>query len=97
MQGRVFAARSLLLQLASAASVLIAGPLADNVFVPAFSEGGSLVGILGGIFGTGTGAGIAMLYVICAMCMFLIGLIGFRVSSLRNLEKTISDYDEVAV
>ncbi|MFQ4146590.1 hypothetical protein [Chlorogloeopsis sp. ULAP02] len=47
--------------------------------------------------GFGTGAGIAMLYVICAVCMFLIGLIGFRVSSLRNLEKTISDYDEVTV
>ncbi len=61
MQGRVFAARSLLLQLASAIAVLIAGPLADNVFVPALSQGGSLVAILGGIFGTGTGGGIAML------------------------------------
>lgn len=97
VQGRVFAARSLLLQLASAFSVLIAGPLADNVFVPAFAEEGSLVGILGGIFGTGTGAGIAMLYVICAVCMFLVGLAGFSVRSLRNLEKIVPDHDEIVV
>lgn len=97
VQGRVFAARSLLLQLASAVSALIAGPLADNVFIPAFSQGGSLVGILGGIFGTGTGGGIAMLFVICAVCMFLVGLAGFDVPLLRNLEKNIPDHDEVGV
>ncbi|MFN6517014.1 MAG: MFS transporter [Nostoc sp. CreGUA01] len=97
LQGRVFAARSLLLQLASAAAVLIAGPLADNVFIPAFSQGGSLVGILGGIFGTGAGAGIAMLYVISAVCMFLVGLLGFNIPLLRNLEKTVPDHDDVAV
>jgi hypothetical protein len=38
VQGRVFAARSLLLQSASAIAVLIAGLLADNVFVPALNQ-----------------------------------------------------------
>jgi predicted MFS family arabinose efflux permease len=97
VQGRIFATRSLLLQLASAVSALIAGPLADKVFIPAFSQGGSLVGILGEIFGTGTGGGIAMLYVICSICMFLVGLAGFNVPLLRNLEKTVPDHDEVAM
>ena len=97
VQGRVFAARSLLLQLASASSILIAGPLADNVFVPALSQGGSLTGVLGGIFGIGTGAGLAMLYVICSVCMFLVGLVGFSFPALRNLETNIPDHDEVAV
>jgi MFS transporter, DHA3 family, macrolide efflux protein len=97
VQGRVFAARSLLLQLASATAVLIAGPLADNVFVPAFAQRGGLVGILEGIFGTGTGGGMAMLYVICAVCMFLVGLVGFSFPLLRDLEKTIPDHDEVVV
>jgi MFS transporter, DHA3 family, macrolide efflux protein len=95
LQGRVFAARSLLLQLASAVAFLISGLLADNVFVPKFSQEGSLVNIWGGIFGTGTGAGIAVLYVICAVCMFLIGLLGFSITSLRNLEKILPDHDEV--
>ncbi|GJD16876.1 similar to macrolide efflux protein [Rivularia sp. IAM M-261] len=95
LQGRVFAARSLVLQLASAVAFLISGPLADNVFVPKFIQQGSLVNIWGGIFGTGTGAGIAMLYVISAVCMFLIGLLGFSIAPLRNLEKILPDHDEV--
>ncbi len=97
VQGRVFAARSLLLQLASAASVLVAGPLADKVFIPAFNQGSSKVGILEGIFGSGTAGGIAMLYVICAVGMFLVGLAGFSVPLLRNLEKIVPDHDETAV
>ncbi|MBD2453038.1 MFS transporter [Nostoc sp. FACHB-87] len=94
VQGRVFAARSLLLQLASAVAVLVAGPLADKVFIPAFSQEGSMVSNLGGIFGAGTAGGLAMLYVICAVCMFLVGLAGFSVPLLRNLEKILPDYEE---
>jgi MFS transporter, DHA3 family, macrolide efflux protein len=97
IQGRVFAARSLLLQLASAVAFLISGPLADNVFAPKFSQGGSFVNTLKGVFGTGTGAGIAMLYVICAICMFLVGLLGFSIAPLRNLEKILPDHDQVPI
>lgn len=79
VQGRVFAARSLLLQIGSAVGYLIAGPLADRVFTPALQSGGVLVGIFGGLLGTGTGAGIAFLYVICAVCMLLVGLVGFLI------------------
>ena len=64
--GRVFAARSLILQLVSAFGLLIGGLLADNVFTPALNNGS----IFEGIFGTGKGAGIAMLYVISASTAF---------------------------
>jgi MFS transporter, DHA3 family, macrolide efflux protein len=94
VQGRVFAARSLFLQIASAIGYLIAGPLADRVFTPALQSGGVLVGILGGLFGTGTGAGIALLYVICALCMLLVGGLGFSVRVLRDVEDIIPDHDE---
>ncbi|BAY86130.1 hypothetical protein NIES267_56360 [Calothrix parasitica NIES-267] len=93
VQGRVFAAKSLLLQLTSAFGLLIAGPLADNVFTPSLDN----QGVFGGIFGTGAGAGIAMLYVISAACMLLVGLIGFYVPSLRNVEQILPDHDEVVV
>jgi MFS family permease len=93
VQGRVFAARSLLLQLVSAFGLLMSGFLADNIFTPALSEGGSLVGIFRGIFGIGAGAGIAMLYVICAICMLLVGIIGFYIPSLRNVELILPDHD----
>jgi MFS family permease len=85
VQGRVFAAQSLAVQLVAAVAYFIAGPLADNVFAPAFQSEGLLVGVLGGLFGSGTGAGIAVLYVICALCMLLVGLFGFSVRSLRKL------------
>jgi MFS transporter, DHA3 family, macrolide efflux protein len=92
LQGRVFAARSLLLQIASAVGYLIAGPLADRVFTPALQSGGVLVGILGGLFGTGTGAGIALLYVICAVCMLLVGFLGFFVPVLWDVEDIMPDH-----
>lgn len=95
IQGRVFAARSLLLQLFSAFGLLIAGPLADNVFTPAIAKGGR--GIFGGIFGTGAGAGIALLYVICAACMLVVGYCGFYVPLLWNVERIVPDHDEVKV
>ncbi|MCC5610321.1 MFS transporter [Nostoc sp. CHAB 5834] len=93
VQGRVFAARSLLLQIASAVGYLIAGPLADRVFTPALQSGGVLVGIVGGLFGTGAGAGIALLYVICAVSMLLVGWLGFSVRVLRNVEDILPDHD----
>jgi MFS family permease len=95
IQGRVFAARSLLLQIASAVGYLIAGPLADRVFTPALQSGGVLFGMFGGLFGTGTGAGIAFLYVICAVCMLLVGLFGFLIPVLRNVEDILPDNDDV--
>jgi MFS family permease len=92
VQGRVFAARSLFLQIASAVGYLIAGPLADRVFTPALQSGGVLVGIFGGLFGTGTGAGIALLYVICAVCMLLVGLLGLFIPVLRDVEDIMPDH-----
>jgi hypothetical protein len=71
--------------------------LADRVFTPALQSGGVLVGILGGLFGTGTGAGIALLYVICAVGMLLVGFLGFFVPVLRDVEKILPDHDQVIV
>lgn len=96
VQGRVFAAQSLLLQIASAVGYLIAGPLADRVFAPALQSGGVLVGILGELFGTGAGAGIALLYVICALCMLLVGFLGFFVPVLRDVEDILPDFETLS-
>jgi len=97
VQGRVFAAHSLVIQFGSAAAYLIAGPLADNIFVPALNEGGSLVRIFEGIFGTGGGAGIALLYVICSVCMLVVGLTGFYIPQLQDVERILPDHDELKV
>jgi MFS family permease len=93
VQGRVFAAHSLVMQCGSAAAYLIAGPLADNIFAPALATGDGLVGIFRGIFGTNAGAGIALLYVICAACMLLVGCAGFYIPQLRDVERILPDHD----
>ncbi len=93
VQGRVFAARSLVEQLTSAFAYLIAGPLADKIFEPAMKSGSLLTPLFGKTFGTGTGAGISVLYVICAFCMSLVGLCGYRFRSLRNVEEILPDCD----
>ncbi|NJM71509.1 MAG: MFS transporter [Scytonema sp. RU_4_4] len=93
LQGRVFAMRSMVMPISSALANLIAGPLADRVFEPAMMSGGSLVPMLGWIFGSGRGAGIALLYVISSLCMLVVGLGGYAFRVLRDVEIILPDYD----
>jgi MFS family permease len=94
VQGRVFATRSMLMMIMSALGYLIAGPLADFVFEPAMKPQGSLAPIFGGIFGTGNGAGVALLYVISSICLLLVGLSGYAFRRLRDVERLVPDRDE---
>ncbi|ERN41880.1 permease of the major facilitator superfamily [Rubidibacter lacunae KORDI 51-2] len=86
IQGRVFAANSLVTQVASGIAILLAGPLADRLFEPAMMSGGQLVGWLGGSFGSGPGAGMAILYTLCSVSILLVGLGGFLLPKLRTIE-----------
>ncbi|NKQ37610.1 MAG: MFS transporter [Chloroflexi bacterium] len=51
LQGRVFAARDILVDLPVLLGTLLAGPLADTVFEPALLPGGRMAGLFGGLFG----------------------------------------------
>ncbi|MEG4530210.1 MFS transporter [Microcoleus sp. D2_18a_D3] len=84
VQGRVFATRAVIVQLASAIGLLIAGPLADRVFEPAMQPGGFLAAIFGPIIGTGAGAGMALLYAISALGLFLVAVGGYACRQLRD-------------
>jgi MFS family permease len=83
IQGRVFAVRSLLLQFVSAMAYLISGPIVDRIFEPGMKSGGQLTWLFAGIFGTGKGSGMALLYTLCALCMLLVGLWGYQWRSLH--------------
>jgi MFS family permease len=93
LQGRVFAMRSMVMPISTVLANLIAGPLADGVFEPAMKPDGTLAPIFGWIFGTGGGAGIALLYVISSLCMLAIGLGGYAFRVLRDVEIILPDYD----
>jgi MFS family permease len=96
IQGRVFAARWMMVQLASPLSFLIGGPLADRVFEPAMQPGGQLAPLLGNIFGTGTGAGMAVLYALTSIVLLGIGLGGYAIATLRQVEQIVPDHDAIA-
>jgi MFS family permease len=93
LQGRVFANRSVAVQICGALASLIAGPLADYVFEPAMIEGGNLWAVFGGIFGTGKGAGMGLLYVISSVSLLLVGAIGYTFRLLRDVESIVPDHD----
>ncbi|ASC71020.1 Macrolide efflux protein A [Halomicronema hongdechloris C2206] len=97
LQGRVFAANQMARKMTLAVAFLVAGPLADYVFEPAMMPSGSLAPIFGGLFGTGRGAGIALLYALCAICMLLVGFAGYAFPLLRNVECSMPDHDSSSV
>ena len=86
VQGRVFATRFLLTQLATPLGTAIAGPLADHVFEPAMQPGEPLAQVLGSIFGVGFGAGMALQMTLFASCGVLIAVGGYGVRRLRQVE-----------
>ncbi|MEM9272043.1 MAG: MFS transporter [Cyanobacteria bacterium P01_F01_bin.143] len=77
LQGRVLSADHLIGLIVSATSTLIAGPLADYVFEPAMQSEGILAPVFSPIFGTGSGAGMALLYVLTAVWMAIVGVVGY--------------------
>lgn len=86
VQGRVFATRFLLTQLATPLGAAIAGPLADHVFEPAMQPGKPLAHALGNIFGVGAGAGMALQMTLFASCGLAVALGGYGIRRLRQIE-----------
>ncbi|NWF70720.1 MAG: MFS transporter [Chloroflexi bacterium] len=92
VQGRVFAVRRLIAQITAPAAMLIAGPLADRLFEPALMPGGALAGSLGMFFGTGPGAGMAVLFVLTGLLGALVGFGGYVFPAVRNAEDLLPDH-----
>ncbi|WP_425321279.1 MFS transporter [Couchioplanes caeruleus] len=93
LQGRVFAARQLIENLAVPIALGIAGPLADYFLEPAMRSGGSLAGTFGGLVGTGPGAGMALLCVITGVLGVLVVVAGALSPTVRLVESRIPDHD----
>ncbi|WP_242024419.1 MFS transporter [Trichocoleus sp. FACHB-591] len=93
VQGKVFASRYLIAQLAAPLGLAIAGPLADKVFEPAMQPGGFLTPLFSGIFGTGNGAGMALQFTLFSILGVLVGVGGYAFRTLRDVETLVPDYD----
>ena len=92
LQGRVFSASDFISQAMIPFTPLLAGLFGDRIFEPAMSEGGSLANIFGWLVGTGPGSGFGLLIFLCGIGGTLIGLSGYLVKEIRNLDKLLPDY-----
>lgn len=92
VQGRVFAARSMIAQIGAPVAMLLAGPLADNVFGPAMLPGGGLAELFGWLIGTGPGAGISLMFVIAGALGMLVVIGGYAIPVVRNVEDILPDH-----
>jgi len=90
VQGRVFAVISQLAMLMMPISMLMAGPLADQVFEP-------LVGTaawtpFAPFFGTEQGAGIGLMFGISGLLSAVVSVVMYLNPSVRQLETSLPDY-----
>jgi len=93
VQGRVFSVRRMIAQVTAPIAMLIAGPLADQVFEPGMRAGGNLANTFGGLVGTGPGTGMALIMIFTSFISALLSLCGYLVPAIRNAESLIPDHD----
>jgi MFS family permease len=91
VQRRVFTASDFIAQAMIPFTPLVAGFLGDQIFEPATAEGGSLVNLFGWLVGTGPGSGFGLLILLCGVSGILVGLSGYLVPDIRNIEKSMPD------
>ncbi len=85
-QGRVFGFAQSVEQAASPATAFLIGPIAQFVFIP-FMTTGRGVDLIGGWFGTGTGRGIALVFVITGVLGLIMTILATRSASYKLLSK----------
>jgi len=96
LQGRVFSARRLIAWLTNPISPIIGGTLADFVLEPAARIQTGLPAAFAWLVGTGPGAGMGLLMVICGFAASLVGLLGYFFPAVYNAEAILPDHDELA-
>lgn len=93
LQGRVFSVRRLIAQVTVPVAMLASGPLADKVFGPAMMPAGRLAPVFGWLTGTGMGTGISLMFVWAGLAGAAVGIVGYFVPNIRNVEVLIPDHD----
>ena len=93
LQGRVFSARRLIAWFTNPIAPLIAGVLADRIFEPAAHAQVGLPATLSGLVGTGPGAGMGVLMILCGLAAALVGIIGYFIPAIYQAETLLPDYD----
>lgn len=93
VQGRVFSARQFIEDLTVPVGALIAGPVVDQVLEPWMRDGQPGAQMFGGLVGTGSGAGIGLVFVVVGVLGVVVAAVGFATPSIRRIETLLPDYD----
>ncbi len=94
VQGRVFSIRRLIAWFVNPLATLIAGPLADFVMEPAMAGGGTTAGFFSSFVGGGAGSGMSVIFLVCGLAIAAVGVGGFMIPAVRNVETIMPDYDD---
>ena len=88
IQGRVFSAKSTLQNFTIPPALLLGGLLADTVFEPFMMTDSPAQQALSGLFGTGKGAGIGLMFFIIGIAGMLVSFTRLRKPVYRELDRT---------
>lgn len=86
LQGRVFATRQVIGNVAQLMVMLAAGPLADRVFEPAMAGSGWFAALLGPLVGRSEGSGMAAMFVLAGMLALSASTIASFIPSMRTVD-----------
>ena len=105
VQGRVFGFRAFIIGITSPLALLIAGPLADQVFEPMMAEtvlasdvngiSATIAAWLGPIFGTGQGRGVAVMISLLGCLSMIAVIIAWMTPSIRRIDLNLPNLDEL--
>jgi hypothetical protein len=96
VQGRVMSARITLSRSMIPLGILIAGPLAEQIFEPAMMPNGILVPVFEKFVGTGPGAGMSLLFILTGILIAGLTPIGLAIPAIREAEILLPDYAAIA-
>lgn len=88
-QGRVFGFAHSVEQAASPLTAFIIGPITQLIFIP-FMTTGRGVDLIGGWFGTGTGRGIAIVFILAGIIGLIVTIIAMKSTAYRMLSARYS-------
>ena len=91
IQGRVFSVRWTISKIGLASSLLLAGPVVENVFEPLLAQGGPLANSVGRIIGVGAGRGAGFMFIVLGLLFGLFSVLGLLYSPLRLADQRIPD------
>lgn len=91
LQGRAFAVRSLIGSLFRLVAYLVSGPLVEKIFQPLMISNSPIAVSIGKIIGTGTQAGMSLIFIVVGSCTMLTTIAAYQYPPLRLVQNELPD------